>query len=168
MTTQQVKQVAQPLKNSRGWRGYLLVLFRVVLGGTFVVAAYKKLTAPVEQFEAAIRTYEVLPWEWAVELVAAALPWIELGVGALLIVGAFTQVIVWAHLVLLGVFVVLIAQGMLRGLDIDCGCFGSGDTTPWQTLIRDLVLMGVGAVLLRWNSSLCSIDRWFAKGDRAT
>ena len=143
---------------------YALLALRLVVGGVFAYAASKKLLAPVEEFEAAIRTYEVLSNGALVHLTAVALPWVELIAGVLLIFGAFLRWTLIAHGVLLLVFIVLISQGMIRGLDIDCGCFGQGPSTPIDTLVRDFVLLAAVVIQLKWLPQRWSVDAWFKTG----
>ena len=72
----------------------LLVLGRIVLGFIFLYAAYTKLhfgggwhLGDYQFFFAmAIDSYKMLPM-WAVEWMARVLPWFELTLGALLVIG---------------------------------------------------------------------------------
>ena len=45
--------------------------------------------------------------------------------GLYLLVGLFTKVSAWATNWLTIIFLLALVQGALRGLEIDCGCFGS-------------------------------------------
>ena len=60
---------------------------------------------------------------------------------------------------LLVVFLAGLAQAWVRGLSIDCGCFGGGgavaaDQTRYGTeILRDGALLVVAAVLIRWPAS---------------
>ena len=49
------------------------------------------------------------------------------------------------------VFAVALSSAIIRGLDIDCGCFRQGGpkTSPWIALLRDLALIA-GTVVLLW------------------
>ena len=64
----------------------LLLAGRVALGLVFVYAAYSKLRIPWMLFAMSINSYEILP-EPIVILVARMLPWVELLLGLLLIIG---------------------------------------------------------------------------------
>ncbi len=161
MTTADSSSVSTlPVSTKRPlWADITLLILRVVVGGLFAAAGFVKLTAPVEQFEAAIRTFDVVPSEALVHVVAVTLPWIELTVGFLLIAGALLRTVLWLHLLQILLYIVLISQGMLRGLDIECGCFGKSlPTTPSQALWRDLVLLLVVLILLRWLPTRWSVD----------
>ncbi len=71
-----------------------------------------------------------------VEWMAKILPWLELVLGALLIIGLGVR---WAGLTitaLLVVFMIALAHAALGGLEINCGCFGNGSVKPRQRIDR--------------------------------
>ena len=70
-----------------------------------------------------VNAYDVLP-DPAVRAVAALLPWIEITLGVLLILGLFMRFAGVATAALALIFIVGMAQAKARGLPIDCGCFG--------------------------------------------
>ena len=59
---------------------WLSLLSRLLLGGTFILAATLKLVSPVENFEAAVRAFQLVPAGMA-HWIALSLPWIELFAG---------------------------------------------------------------------------------------
>jgi uncharacterized membrane protein YphA (DoxX/SURF4 family) len=115
-------------------------VLRIVLGALFVYAAWMKLRDPWALFAISIDSYQVLPL-WAVELVARTLPWFELLLGVLLITGLWRGVSATAASLLLAVFFSLMIRAMVKGLQIDCGCFGPGERLAWVTLLRDGALL---------------------------
>jgi uncharacterized membrane protein YphA (DoxX/SURF4 family) len=120
---------------SRTVKAAVLIL-RIALGAIFIYAAYTKLTESWRLFAAGIASYEVLPM-WAVELLARTLPWFELLVGVLLIAGLWLRVSTVSTSALLLVFFSLMVRAYFKGMTIDCGCFGPGETISWKTLLRD-------------------------------
>ena len=70
----------------------------------------------------AVDAYQVLP-DAMVRIVASLLPWLEIGVGVLLILGLFVRFAGIATAVLASVFIAALVQAKARGLAIDCGCF---------------------------------------------
>jgi uncharacterized membrane protein YphA (DoxX/SURF4 family) len=120
---------------SKTVKGVVLIL-RIALGAIFIYAAYTKLTESWRLFAAGIASYEVLPM-WAVELLARTLPWFELLVGLLLIAGRWLRVSTVATSALLLVFFSLMVRAYVKGMTIDCGCFGTGEAISWKTLLRD-------------------------------
>ena len=125
---------------------WLLLVLRIVLGGVFVYAAYTKLREPWALFAIAIDSYRLLP-EWAVLVVARALPWFELVLGMLLIVGYWLRYIAAAATALLLAFFALMVRSYLAGMQIDCGCFGAGDALGPRTLLRDGSLLAASLTL---------------------
>jgi uncharacterized membrane protein YphA (DoxX/SURF4 family) len=126
--------------SSKSPAGILALILRVALGAVFVVAAWMKLREPWAMFAMAIDSYQVLP-DWAVELVARALPWFELLLGVVLIAGLWRRLSTPVASLLLAVFFVLMVRAMIKGMQIDCGCFGPGDRLSWVTLVRDGALL---------------------------
>lgn len=114
----------------------IALLLRIALGGIFLYAAYTKLRLPWQVFAMGIDSYQVLP-EWGAELVARTLPWAEVAIGLLLLAGRFMRVASTATAALLMVFFGLMVRAYAKGMEIDCGCFGPGETISWKTLLRD-------------------------------
>lgn len=124
----------------------LLLVGRLILGLVFLYAAYTKLAKPWELFALSIDSYRMLP-EWAVILVARTLPWMELLLGLLLVAGLLLRYVAAVATILLGGFWAVMLGAYARGLGIDCGCFGIGQTVGPATLARDGLLV-VLAVLV--------------------
>jgi uncharacterized membrane protein YphA (DoxX/SURF4 family) len=102
----------------------LLILGRVALGGIFLYAAYEKLHDPWMIFAMTVNSYQMLP-EWGVIWMARILPWVEVGLGALLIIGVGLRWVGSATIALLLVFITAMARAILLRLEINCGCFGA-------------------------------------------
>ena len=119
---------------------------RLFLGGAFLYAAWLKLREPWMLFAMAVDAYKLLP-QWAVILVARTLPWAELLLGLLLIAGKWMRFTSGAVSALLAGFLAMMAFTYLKGVRIDCGCFGSGDPISPRTLARDSGLLAAALVL---------------------
>jgi uncharacterized membrane protein YphA (DoxX/SURF4 family) len=130
---------------SKSLRAVTLVL-RIVLGAIFVYAAWTKLRVPWELFAMSIDSYQVLPLK-LVELVARTLPWFELAVGLLLIAGYWLRSAATAITLLLAVFFSLMVRAYATGMEINCGCFGTGDPISWKTLLRDGSMLAAALAL---------------------
>lgn len=113
---------------------------RCVLGLVFVYAAWTKLAQPWERFALSVDSYGLLP-EWGVIVVARALPWLELLLGLLLVAGWLLHYVAPLVTALLAGFWVAMLWAYLRGLGIDCGCFGIGQAVGPATLLRDALLV---------------------------
>jgi hypothetical protein len=124
-------------------------LFRVILAGFFIVAGALKIWDP-KSLTAAIETYQVLPYSLSL-LLALFMPWLELLAG----LGVLFKKLYSGSLLLLSLllilFVLALAQGWFRGLDVTCGCFGSAahdnQTNYAWLILRDLVLLLVAGTL---------------------
>jgi len=116
------------------------MVLRVALGAIFIYAAWIKLREPWALFAISIASYQALP-AWAVELTARVLPWFELTLGVLLIVGLVRRPVTLCTSLLLLTFFSLMVRAMIKGMQIDCGCFGPGEQLSWITLVRDGALL---------------------------
>ena len=146
----QTSSIAVERPRTRSKVGFLLVAARILLGLIFAYAAYAKLHFNGAWhlrdyyffFAMSIDSYRMLPLI-IVQWMARILPWLELGLGALLVVGAGVR---WAGLVLsalLVVFMMALAHAALGGLEINCGCFGTGSVKPGRELMLDGVLLAL-------------------------
>jgi uncharacterized membrane protein YphA (DoxX/SURF4 family) len=127
---------------------------RLVLGGVLLAAGLAKVADPVASVTA-VRAYQLLP-ESVERLTGYGLPFLEIGLGLLLIAGFATRVAaIVAGLLMIG-FVIGIVSAWARGLSIDCGCFGGGgvvdpaDVDYVLPLLRDTGLV-LCAGFLAWR-----------------
>lgn len=101
--------------------------FRLLLAGLFLYAAWPKLLDPAG-FARDITNYRVsLPGigQNYVYLAAMFMPALEAVAAVCLFWPKLRRGSALTIVILLAVFTVLILQAVLRGLNIDCGCFGS-------------------------------------------
>ena len=126
---------------------WLGLFVRLALGGVIFVAGALKVTTPYKA-AAAMRAYELLPISVA-NIFGYALPWFEVGLGALLILGVATRLSAFFAGSLMLVFILAISSAWARGLSIDCGCFGGGgQVAPGETKYLQEVLRDFGLALL--------------------
>jgi len=120
---------------------WTLLLLRLFIGGIFIYASIDKIAHP-EQFARAIENYRILPW-FLINIFAIILPWIELVSGVLLIAGVWLNGSAITISALLLIFIIAITAGLLRGLDISCGCFNTtgGQKIGLSLIIKDVVLL---------------------------
>jgi len=97
---------------------------RIVLGIVFIYASYDKILYPTA-FAKVIYNYQILPDE-LVNLSAIFLPWLELVIGSLLIIGVWLPGSIFISNILLIIFFCALMYNKARGLDISCGCFSTG------------------------------------------
>ena len=146
--------VAQP------WIG---LFARLILGGVLFIAGYLKVSAP-DKSQMAVRAYEMLPISVANAL-GLVLPFAEVAIGALLILGSLTRAMAALGGFTMVIFIIAISQAWARGLNIDCGCFGGGGAVePGQTkylqeILRDAGLAFLAAYLIRYPVTKFSVDK---------
>ncbi len=125
----------------------VLVVFRLVLGGLFVYAGAAKALEPLD-FAQNIRNYQLVGQSLSF-MAALVLPWLEILAGACLVAGIWKRGAALVISVLLVFFIVLTAVTMVRGLDVDCGCFGpAARKAGWGVILEDLGMLALGLVVL--------------------
>ena len=124
----------------------LSLVLRLFLAVVFLYAAYTKLRQPWLVFALSIDAYGLLP-EWAVLTVARVLPWLELAIGVMLLIGRWLPVSSTNATILLGAFFATMVVSFSKGLGIDCGCFGLGEALTAKTLLRDGLLLAAAVTL---------------------
>jgi uncharacterized membrane protein YphA (DoxX/SURF4 family) len=125
-----------------------VLLIRLILGGVFLYAGVQKIADP-QAFAGSIAAYRILPY-FGNYLAAAVIPWLEVLCGLLLVAGWRTRGAAAVIVLLTVVFMAALASILVRGLDIDCGCFrpGGGKTSAWTALVRDFFLCGGALAVL--------------------
>lgn len=115
------------MKKYQPWIG---LVARLVLGGTLILAGVLKFDE-LDKSQMAVRAYELLPVSLA-NFLGLTLPFFEMAIGLLLVLGAATRVSAALSAALMVAFMIGISQAWARGLSIDCGCFGGGGAgSPW-------------------------------------
>lgn len=126
-----------------------LIAVRLVLGLVFLYASYEKILYPLD-FAQTVNNYRILP-SWAVNFVALVVPWLEVVLGVCLMAGLCLPGALTTATGLLFVFSASLVFNLIRGVDVDCGCFGLEKAGGWSSMkisvLRDLGLlaMAVGA-----------------------
>jgi methylamine dehydrogenase accessory protein MauD len=124
----------------------LAPLARLFLAGVFLVAALGKL-ADIKGGRRGLESFGV-PRRLASPL-ALLLPFAELAVAGLLLLGSTVRYGALAALGLLAVFTAAIVTNLARGRKPDCHCFGQLHSRPisWSTVIRNSVLAAIAALV---------------------
>ena len=115
-----------------------LLVARAVIAGVLAYAAVQKLADP-RAFAESIANYHAVPDVIARGL-AAMLPVLELVVAAALVAGIHVRGAAVVASAMFLVFAAAMIQAILRGINIDCGCFGSGLSAQitWWTVLRNI------------------------------
>jgi len=139
--------------NPLNFRRAVIWIGRLVLGGVFGYAGISKLVFPnthlwpwfvlkfsvvmnLSSFATQVESYN-LTSPAASAFVAHTLPFAEIALGLLLLIG--WRLRIWASLVtvlILG-FLFAVTRAYLLHMDINCGCFGTPERLTGWTVIRD-------------------------------
>ncbi len=127
---------------------YLLLAARIIVAMVFIFASIEKIADP-ESFAIAVSNYRVLP-VFLINFVAIAIPWIELFAGIFLLAGVFPRensLIIGALLVM---FIALISIALIRGLDIECGCYGTinAEKVGFRKIAENFLLLALSLQII--------------------
>jgi uncharacterized membrane protein YphA (DoxX/SURF4 family) len=146
---------------------WLGLAIRLTAAAIWLVAGSAKL-ADLTQFHAQVDAYKLLPHALEAPF-AYALPLVEVCLGVYLAVGLFVRPAAIFGCALIVVFVAAMTQAAVRGLTLDCGCFGSlaAERVGPGTVLRDAALGAPSLVLAIWPARFLSVDRaWLGRPDR--
>ena len=136
---------------------------RFVLGGIFIFAGCSKIFFPnqlfstwfmfkfsistnLSNFAVQVDSYKMLS-PAAVDFVAHTLPFTEIVLGLLLLIG--WRLRIWASLVslLMTAFLLVVSRAYLLHMDINCGCFATPEPLTLKTVIRDSVFVALALLM---------------------
>jgi uncharacterized membrane protein YphA (DoxX/SURF4 family) len=148
-------------------RPWLGTAARLGLAAVWLVAGASKV-GDLAASGRAVNAYQVLPYD-AATVIGAALPFVELALGVLLLLGLATRLTAAISTALLLVFIAGISSAWARGLAIDCGCFGSGGKLAegqapsyLPEILRDLGFLVLAGFLMVWPRTPVSVDGWLS------
>ena len=132
-------------------RNYAVLAVSIAVAAVFIYAGIDKLRDPL-QFADSTAAFAIVPAVF-INLLVMGLPPFEIACGVLLL-GPWTRRIgALAVAVISVVFFTALASALLRGLTLDCGCFGVGAPSRsrmWLELALDVMLFsGAMFVYLR-------------------
>jgi len=145
------------------FRRAVIWLGRLLIGGIFVYAGYAKLVYPnhnlwpwfmlkfsvaanLSTFAFQVESYKILSAS-ASSFVAHTLPYVEIVLGLLLLIGWKFRI--WATIasaILVG-FLAVVTRAYLLHMDINCGCFGTPEPLTIMTVLRDSALVLLAIVM---------------------
>jgi uncharacterized membrane protein YphA (DoxX/SURF4 family) len=142
---------------------WISLVVRLALAAAFLGAGLPKIFDLAGNARA-VNAYQLMSWEMA-QVVGAVQPFLEVGVGLLLLVGLITRFAAGLAAIAMVVFIAGIASAWARGLSIDCGCFSKGGQLPvgvapnytWD-IVRDVALLALAVFLILFPSSRLSLD----------
>ena len=136
---------------------------RLLLGGVFIYAGYSKIFLPntnvwpffilkfsislnLSNFATQVEAFKMLP-PWGVQFVANTLPFTEMILGLLLLIG--WRLRIWAPLltvIMLGFFGVVLRAYLLH-MNINCGCFATPEPIGLKKVLEDAALSGLAVLM---------------------
>jgi uncharacterized membrane protein YphA (DoxX/SURF4 family) len=138
----------------------LTLTFRLVLGVIFIYASLDKIQQPAD-FARAIQNYQMIP-VILTNLAAIILPWLELFCGVLLIIGLFLRAAAGIIVSLSLLFIIAMATALIRGLQIDCGCYGMESQISSGRIFEDIGLFVMALYVTFFPGSKVSCDNLFS------
>jgi len=137
---------------------YLSLVFRIVVGVVFIISGAGKLpegAAFVDQVEEANILPHALAWVYG-----TALPYVEIVIGALLILGLLSRFAAGIGGLAALSFIIGNSTRLYRGLYGECGCFGNIASLQFSTqdaLIIDFVLLILALQILVHKGEFLSV-----------
>jgi putative oxidoreductase len=144
-------------------RRAIIWIGRLVLGGIFLYAGYSKVFLPnnnlwplfvlkfslsmnISNFAIQVEAFKLLP-PWGVQFVAHTLPFTEILLGLLVLIG--WRLRIWASfltLIMLGFFVV-VTRAYLLHMNINCGCFATPEPIGPKKILEDAALSALALLM---------------------
>ena len=144
-------------------RRAVILIARLALGGIFVYAGISKIFFPnthlwpmfvlkfsistnLATFAQQVESYKLLSPS-GVDFVAHTLPFTEIVLGLMLLIGWGLRI--WASLVtliMLG-FLTVVTRAYLLHMNINCGCFATPEPLTIMTVIRDSLFVGLALLM---------------------
>jgi uncharacterized membrane protein YphA (DoxX/SURF4 family) len=145
------------------FRRAVIWIGRLVLGGIFIYAGYSKaflpntnlwpffalkfsITMNLSHFAEQVAAFKMLP-SWGVGFVAHTLPFAEIILGILVLIG--WRLRIWGSLLtllMLGFFVAVLRAYALH-MDINCGCFATPEPINLRKVLEDAALSGLALLM---------------------
>ena len=119
---------------------------RILLGIVFIYASIDKIYDPAV-FSDNIDNYHATP-VYLNNLIALIIPWMELFIGLCLVSGKYIEGASVLSVILLIVFILLIGQALIRGIDLHCGCFKNVTDLSAENLKLDMIRRIIEDILL--------------------
>jgi len=141
----------------------LALWFRFVLAFLFLSTAWSKRKTMAEHI-GIVRDYQILP-ERLTEPFAKAETYVELVLGALLLIGLFQPFAAAGSVLMLIVYTIAITVNLLRGrTEMSCGCGGLAGQhrLSWKLVVRNVGLALAGAWVCYTNAPSGTVDALLA------
>ncbi|MCR4848217.1 MAG: hypothetical protein K5920_05160 [Bacteroidales bacterium] len=132
-------------------------ILQILLGLLFIVSAILKI-ADMDRFEIYVYSYHFFSLNLSF-LVARAAIILELVLGMGLVFNIFNKLIWWGSVLMLLGYTGLLVYAMVLGRTDNCHCFGDYlQFNPWQSIIKNVVLLALFALIYRVKSRRFKYD----------
>ncbi len=155
---EEVSDMAEKLKKLLGSLPVQLIC-RFILGGVFIYASIHKISNP-GSFAETLYSYQLFP-SMFIHFMAIFVPWLEMVAGVFLVLGIFPKGSSFILSGMLVAFIIALTINLIRGLDIDCGCFDPQQAEHGSmlgTIIRDIFYLIPGIVILFFTKSKVPVN----------
>jgi len=158
----------RPQLKKRWQRIVVIFVPCILLGLVLLISGVGKLPGQAEFADVLLGSF----WTPTVAtLISHVLPWVEVVLGAVLLLGVFPRLAATLSLPLLAGFMANNVWAISQGMEQfpDCGCFGIfeelfGSLTPVQALSMDIVLILFAVTVIVFHPArFFSFGSWFAK-----
>lgn len=125
---------------------YISIILRLILVVLFIASALTKIM-DVEAFSESLNSYKILPIK-LVPLFSYYVPIMEFGLALGFLLPKSAKVMSILTMLVILAFQLALASLLIRGIDIDCACFGKFETSPTVALVRNFLILGICGLLL--------------------
>lgn len=146
----------------------LSFICRIIVGSIFLISGLAKISDPV-RFIFTLREFRLFP-EFIVPFTAIYLPWLEFILGLLIIIGLMHRTASLLLAFLNSMFTLAILSVIIRGIDVDCGCFGMladmlkiSDMADMKAVIRNLLFIVMCFYIFKSQGTALSIENYLKK-----
>ena len=146
----------------------LSLIFRVILGIIFITAGLAKIADPA-RFLLTLRGFSIFP-DTLERFLAVSVPWLELILGLCLLLGLLTRAATLLFALLSGGFTLAILSVIVRGIEIDCGCFGLladalklPDAADYKAVIRNIIFLGMARYIFYAKQTRFTFERYIRR-----
>lgn len=141
---------------------YNVLTARIFLGMILIVVSIDKIADPLA-FAKSISDYRLVTGPSAIVL-ATVLPWMELLTGMAILFGLFLRGSSLLAGAILSIFSLAVVTALVRGLDINCGCFTQDPDTAkigWMKISENAILLSISGFLYFSSSTKWSLEHYY-------
>ena len=139
-----------------------------MLGALFIFSGFIKLNDP-QAFAFAIKGFKLVDNHDLIVQATFSIPWTEILIGVLLLLGLYTRAAAGAMLAMLAIFTGAVISVIARDIDTSCGCFGNflGSKIDGSTVGRNAVLLVFAGAVFIHKGGFWTLDAWRRNRSRA-